>query len=75
MNPTGRLPVSFPAAGASQPSTYLAAALAGRSDVSTVDPTPLFAFGHGLSYAPVTWVDVVSRSARSGRRTAAPSSR
>ena len=58
-NPSGRLPVSFPAAGASQPSTYLAAPLGRRSEVSTIDPTPLFPFGHGLSYAPVTWVDVV----------------
>jgi beta-xylosidase len=56
INPSGRLPVSFPGPGASQPSTYLTAALGARSEVSTVDPTPLFAFGHGLSYAPVTWV-------------------
>jgi beta-xylosidase len=58
VNPSGRLPVSFPAAGASQPSTYLAAPLAARSSTSTVDPTPLFAFGHGLSYAPLTWQGV-----------------
>jgi beta-xylosidase len=58
INPSGRLPVSFPAAGASQPSTYLAAPLGRRSEVSTVDPTALFPFGHGLSYAPATWVDV-----------------
>jgi beta-xylosidase len=58
INPSGRLPVSFPGAGSSQPSTYLAAALGRRSDVSTVDPTPLFPFGHGLTYAPVTWVSV-----------------
>ncbi|MFJ9786583.1 beta-glucosidase [Amycolatopsis sp. NPDC101161] len=58
INPSGRLPVSFPAAGASQPSTYLAAPLARRSEVSTVDPTALFPFGHGLSYTPVTWTDV-----------------
>ncbi|UOX91825.1 glycoside hydrolase family 3 C-terminal domain-containing protein [Amycolatopsis sp. FBCC-B4732] len=58
IDPAGRLPVSFPAAGASQPSTYLAAPLGRRSEVSTVDPTPLFPFGHGLSYAPATWVDV-----------------
>ncbi|ANZ41220.1 glycosyl hydrolase [Lentzea guizhouensis] len=58
VNPSGRLPVSFPAAGASQPSTYLTAPLGARSDVSTVDPTPLFPFGHGLSYAPATWVSV-----------------
>ncbi len=58
VNPSGRLPVNFPAAGASQPSTYLAAPLAARSSTSTVDPTPLFPFGHGLSYAPVTWHSV-----------------
>ncbi|OXM69123.1 beta-glucosidase family protein [Amycolatopsis vastitatis] len=58
IDPAGRLPVSFPAAGASQPSTYLAAPLGQRSEVSTVDPTPLFPFGHGLSYAPATWLDV-----------------
>lgn len=58
IDPSGRLPVGFPAAGASQPSTYLAAPLGRRSEVSTVDPTALFPFGHGLSYAPATWVDV-----------------
>jgi beta-glucosidase len=57
-NPSGRLPVSFPGAGASQPSTYLAAPLARRNGVSVVDPTPLFPFGHGLSYAPATWMQV-----------------
>jgi len=55
-NPSGRLPVSFPGAGTSQPWTYLTAALGARTEVSSVDPTPLFPFGHGLSYAPVTWV-------------------
>ncbi|MET7991668.1 glycoside hydrolase family 3 N-terminal domain-containing protein [Amycolatopsis sp. NPDC005232] len=58
IEPSGRLPVSFPAAGASQPSTYLGAALAARSDVSSVDPTPVFPFGHGLTYHPATWVSV-----------------
>ena len=56
--PGGRLPVHFPAAGASQPSTYLAPALGRRSGVSTIDPSPLFPFGHGLGYAPVEWVEV-----------------
>jgi beta-glucosidase len=55
---TGRLPVSFPGAGTSQPATYLAAPLARQSQVSTVDPTPLYAFGHGLSYAPIEWAPV-----------------
>jgi beta-xylosidase len=59
----GRLPVHFPAAGASQPSTYLTAPLGARSELSTVDPTPLYPFGHGLSYARVTWVDVARGSA------------
>ncbi|MFL6072198.1 MAG: glycoside hydrolase family 3 N-terminal domain-containing protein [Mycobacteriales bacterium] len=63
VNPSGRLPVSFPAAGASQPSTYLTARLGQRSEVSSVDPTPLYPFGHGLSYAPARWLDVALGSA------------
>jgi beta-xylosidase len=62
VNPSGRLPISFPAAGASQPATYLASGLGQRSKVSSVDPTALYPFGHGLSYAPVTWVDVTRRA-------------
>jgi len=58
VNPSGRLPVGFPGAGTTQPGTYLTARLGQRSGVSTVDPTPLFPFGHGLSYAPVTWAGV-----------------
>ncbi|MCG8926366.1 beta-glucosidase [Lentzea sp. CC55] len=60
VNPSGRLPVSFPGAGSSQPSTYLTAQLGARTEVSTVDPTALYPFGHGLSYAPATWVAVGS---------------
>jgi beta-xylosidase len=64
VSPSGRLPVSFPGPGASQPSTYLSAPLGQRSQVSTVDPTPLYAFGHGLSYAPATWAGARLASGR-----------
>ncbi|RBY97427.1 glycosyl hydrolase [Blastococcus sp. TF02-8] len=60
VGPSGRLPVSFPDAGASQPSTYLASPLGRRSDVSSVDPTPLFPFGHGLGYGSAVWAGVRS---------------
>jgi beta-xylosidase len=64
IDPSGRLPVGFPAAGANQPSTYLAAQLGRVNDGSSVDPTQLFPFGHGLSYAPASWVSVGQRSPR-----------
>jgi beta-glucosidase len=51
VNPSGRLPVQIPGEAAGQPGTYLAPALALKTDgVSSVDPTPAFPFGHGLSY-------------------------
>jgi len=62
VNPSGRLPVSFPAGGANQPASYLAPCLGQRGTVSSVDPTPVFPFGHGLSYAPATWIDITKRS-------------
>jgi beta-xylosidase len=55
VNPSGRLPVSIPAGAGSQPTTYLAAPLARGSDVSNVDPTAAFPFGHGLGYADFEW--------------------
>jgi beta-xylosidase len=55
VNPSGRLPVSMPAATGAQPSTYLAPPLARATDVSNIDPTAAFAFGHGLSYSSFAW--------------------
>ncbi|MBO0514878.1 glycoside hydrolase family 3 C-terminal domain-containing protein, partial [Streptomyces beijiangensis] len=55
VNPSGRLPVSIPYAPGAQPWTYLAPPLGLRNDASTIDPTPLHAFGHGLSYTTFAW--------------------
>ena len=56
--PSGRLPVSIPADPSGQPGTYLSAPLGLRTEVSTVDPTPAFPFGHGLGYGTFTWSPV-----------------
>ncbi|WP_235032528.1 beta-xylosidase/alpha-l-arabinosidase [Actinacidiphila yanglinensis] len=58
VEPSGRLPVSVPVRPGSQPTTYLAARLGRASDVSNVDPTPAFAFGHGLTYTTFQWTDL-----------------
>ncbi|MDQ0814717.1 beta-xylosidase [Streptomyces sp. B3I7] len=58
VNPSGRLPVGVPRDPGSQPSTYLGARLAHVSGVSSIDPTPAFAFGHGLSYTRFDWTDL-----------------
>lgn len=58
VNPSGHLPVSVPREPGSQPATYLAPTLARATAVSDIDPTPLYPFGHGLSYAELTWGEV-----------------
>ncbi|NLF03621.1 MAG: glycosyl hydrolase, partial [Actinomycetales bacterium] len=55
VNPSGRLPVSVPADPGGQPGTYLAPPLARKSGVSSIDPTPLYGFGHGESYTSFEW--------------------
>ncbi|WP_445996027.1 beta-xylosidase/alpha-l-arabinosidase [Okibacterium fritillariae] len=58
VNPSGRLPVSVPRSPGAQPSTYLAATLAGPTEVSNIDPTAAYPFGHGLSYSAFEWSNV-----------------
>ena len=55
VNPSGRLPVSVPAHPGAQPSTYLAAPLARATEVSNIDPTAAFPFGHGIGYTSFEW--------------------
>ena len=58
VNPSGRLPVEVPRDTGAQPSTYLRSRNAARHGGSSVDPTPLFAFGHGLSYTKFEYADL-----------------
>lgn len=52
LQPVGRLPVQIPRHPGGQPSTYLQPPLgsAESAGISSLDPTPLFPFGHGRSY-------------------------
>ncbi|GHD96614.1 beta-xylosidase/alpha-l-arabinosidase [Streptomyces naganishii] len=57
VNPSGRLPVSVPRGPGGQPWTYLQPPLGLAGEVSSLDPTPLYAFGHGGSYTTFAWED------------------
>ncbi|MFD7686341.1 glycoside hydrolase family 3 N-terminal domain-containing protein [Streptomyces sp. NPDC059781] len=55
VNPSGRLPVSVPRLPGGQPWTYLQPPLGLAGEVSNLDPTPLYPFGHGGSYTTFAW--------------------
>ena len=55
VNPSGRLPVGVPRHPRGQAGRYLAPPLGQRTEVSSLDPTARFPFGHGLSYTRFVW--------------------
>jgi len=48
--PSGHLPVSMPRSAGAQPYSYSHPRLGGPSEITSADSTPVFAFGHGLTY-------------------------
>jgi beta-xylosidase len=60
VQPSGKLPVQIPQHAGAQPSTYLQPPLGGveSAGITTIDATPLFAFGYGQSYTSFAFDDL-----------------
>ncbi|MDR2896573.1 MAG: glycoside hydrolase family 3 C-terminal domain-containing protein [Propionibacteriaceae bacterium] len=60
INPSGHLPLSVPRSLGVLPYSYLHPKLGDGSGVSSIDTTPQFSFGHGLSYTSFSIEDFVT---------------
>lgn len=56
--PSGRLPVGIPRDRGGQPGTYLRSRLDGDSQWTVLDATPLYPFGHGLTWTRFDYSDL-----------------
>lgn len=58
VSPAGRLPVSVPRHSGGQPGTYLHPRTGEPGHASAIDPTPLYPFGHGLTWTRFAYDDL-----------------
>lgn len=58
LEPSGRLPLSVPRTPIGPPTGYLRSTMDSPHAWSTVDPTELFPFGHGLSWTTFDYTDL-----------------